>query len=282
MSSMQGKTVIVTGASRGIGAGIARHLASRGARVACAARTEHEGDHPKSPGSLETTLIEIEKLGGEAVGIRADVGVASDCERLVAEARDALGPIDVLINNAALTYFSEIADFRPDKWERSFAVNVHGPFFLSRAVLPEMQERSSGVIVNITSGASGGPGRGPYSGKPAVGGGVLYGTEKAALERFTQGLAEEVFPSGICVVALAPSAVVPTPGTAFHVDKFDSSFPTESPEMIERAAELLATAPLDRVTGRVCYSQEILLEFGWIDEGHGAGVDRPGSPYSQI
>ena len=52
--------------------------------------------------------------------------------------------------------------------------------------------------------------------------------------------------------------------------------------MIERAAELLATAPLDRVTGRVCYSQEILLEYGWIDEGHGAGVDRPGSPYSQI
>lgn len=282
MAALDGKVAIVTGASRGIGEGIARFFAREGASVACAARTAREGDHPKSPGSVETTLEAIRSEGGRAIGVLADVSKAEECERIVAETREAFGPVDVLVNNAALTYFSEIADFRPDKWERTMAVNVNGPFNMSRAALADMKPRGSGVIINISSGSSRGPGRGPYDAPPSLKGGVLYGVTKAALERLTQGLAEEVFADGVSVVALSPSAVVPTPGTAFHMDVFDNNLETEAPEMMERAALLLATTPPDKISGRVCYSQEILREFGWIEQARGANVDRPGSPYSLI
>ena len=163
-------------------------------------------------------------------------------------------------------------------------MNFHGPFILSQLALQDMVERGSGAIVNISSGAAIGPGRGPY--KEATGGergGTLYGAEKAALERFTQGLAEEVYRYGISVTCVSPSQVVPTPGTVYHNLVTGMDDPRgEPPEMMARAALLLATEPLDRVTGRVTYSQQILKEFGWIDKAQGAGVDRAGSGYSQI
>jgi citronellol/citronellal dehydrogenase len=111
----------------------------------------------------------------------------------------------------------------------------------------------------------------------------MYGASKAALERFTQGLAQEVYEHGVSVTCFSPSQVVPTPGTVFHklVDGLDDPR-GEPPEMMARAALLLATEPCDRVTGRVTYSQQILKEFGWIDEARGTGLDRAGSGYSQI
>jgi NAD(P)-dependent dehydrogenase (short-subunit alcohol dehydrogenase family) len=128
-----------------------------------------------------------------------------------------------------------------------------------------------------------GPGRGPYGGAAAVRGGTCYGAEKAALERFTQGLAEEVYAHGVSVTAVSPSQVVPTPGTVHHKLVRSMDDPRGEPAILmARAALLLATEPLDAVTGRVTYSQQILKEFGWIDEAKGRGTDRPGSGYSQI
>ena len=120
---------------------------------------------------------------------------------------------------------------------------------------------------------------------PAVGarGGTCYGAEKAALERFTQGLAAEVYPYGISVTSVAPSQVVPTPGTVHHKLVRSLDDPRgEPPALLAKATLLLATEPLDRVTGRVTYSQQILKEFGWIPEARGRGVDTPGSGYSQM
>jgi NAD(P)-dependent dehydrogenase (short-subunit alcohol dehydrogenase family) len=183
------------------------------------------------------------------------------------------------VNNAAVTFYHHVVDYPTNRWLRAWAVNVHAPFWLSRAVLPDMIERRSGAIVNISSGGAIGPGRGPYSGPPPRGR-VEYGATKAALERMTQGLAEEVYPHGITVAAVAPSLMVPTPGTTFH--SVVGTMEAESPELMPRAVLLLATEPLDRVTGRVCYSQQILAEFGWIAEARGKGVDQPGSGPSQI
>ncbi|MFP6623519.1 MAG: SDR family NAD(P)-dependent oxidoreductase, partial [Myxococcota bacterium] len=114
-------------------------------------------------------------------------------------------------------------------------------------------------------------------------GGTLYGAEKAALERFTQGLATEVYDDGISVTCVSPSQVVATPGTVHHklVDGMDDPR-AEPPEYMAKAALLLATEPLEKVAGRVTYSQEILKEFGWIEDAQGTGVDRKGSGYSQI
>jgi citronellol/citronellal dehydrogenase len=283
MGRLDGKVVVVTGASRGIGAEIARLFAAEGSRVVAAARTLREGDHPLA-GSLETTVAEIRAAGGVAEAVTANIAEPAECEKLVAATRRIYGPVDVLVNNAALTYYVPIRDYPLNKWMRSWAVNFHAPFILSQLVLPDMIPRRTGAIVNISSGAAIGPGRGPYA-DPTVGarGGTCYGAEKAALERFTQGLASEVYPHGISVTCVSPSQVVPTPGTVYHrlVKSIDD--PRGEPSVLmAQAALLLATEPLDRVTGRVTYSQQILKEFGWLADARGRGVDMRGSGYSEI
>jgi NAD(P)-dependent dehydrogenase (short-subunit alcohol dehydrogenase family) len=283
MGRLDGKVVVVTGASRGIGADIARLFAAEGGRVVCAARTLEEGQHPLA-GSLATTVAAIRETGGEAHAVAANIAEPAECERLIREARARCGPVDVLVNNAALTYYVPVKDYPVSKWLRSWAVNFQAPFVLSQLVLSDMIPRRRGAIVNISSGSAIGPGRGPYP-DPAVGarGGTCYGAEKAALERFTQGLASEVYQYGVSVTSVAPSQVVPTPGTVYHrlVSGLDDPR-GEPPALMAQAALLLATEPLDRVSGRVTYSQQILREFGWIDQARGRGVDSRGSGYSEI
>ena len=283
MGKLDGRVALVTGASRGIGQTIAELFASEGARVVCAARTLNEGEH-RFEGSLARTVGSIRAAGGEALPVTADVSEERDCLRLIEEARAAFGPVDILVNNAALNYYVPIVDYATNRWIRSFAVNVHGPFMLSKAVLPEMIERQRpSAIVNISSGAAIGPGRGPYADQ-TVRGGTMYGASKAALERFTQGLAQEVARHGnIAVTAVSPSRVVPTPGTVFHKLVSGMDDPRgEAPELMARAALLLATEPVTTVNGRVTYSQQILEELGWIESAGGRGVDTAGSGYSQI
>ncbi len=280
MGKLDGKVAVVTGASRGIGKAISTLFAAEGARVVCAARTLGEGEH-KLGGSINETVSEIRKSGGEAIGVQTDVSSESSCENLVNTARKEFGPVEVLVNNAALNYYIPIKDYPVQRWVRAFAVNVHGPFMLSQKVLPDMIERGQGAIVNVSSGAAIGPGRGPYK-SPGTGG-TMYGASKAALERFTQGLAQEVYQYGISVTCLSPSKVVPTPGTVYHklVTGYDDPR-GEPPDMMARAILLLATEPLDKITGRVTYSQAILKEFGWIEKAEGRGIEIKGTGYSQI
>jgi len=283
MGRLDGKVAIVTGASRGIGMAIAQLFAKEGARVVCAARTLKEGEHKLLEGSLTTTVSEIRISGGTALAVQADLSKEEDCTRLISISREAFGPIDILVNNAAVSYFFPIEYMTTKQWDTSWAVGPRAIFILTREVLPDMLERNSGAIVNISSAAAIGPGRGPYKKPPLVRYGVKYGTQKAAIERFTQGLAEEVYKHGISITALAPSQVVATPGTVFYKMANGPNDPRAEPlEMMARAALLLATEPLDKVTGRVTYSQQILKEFGWINEAKGMGVDQPGSGYSQI
>jgi NAD(P)-dependent dehydrogenase (short-subunit alcohol dehydrogenase family) len=151
-------------------------------------------------------------------------------------------------------------------------------------VLEDMIPRASGSIVNVSSGAAIGPGRGPYK-TQQLGGGTCYGAEKAALERFTQGLAAEVYDNGVSVTCFSPSQVVPTPGTVHHHLVRGLDDPRGEPTSImAKAALLLATEPLEKVSGRVTYSQQILKEFGWLDDAKGIGVDPAmrGSGYSRI
>jgi len=283
MKRLDGKVVVVTGASRGIGAEVAALLAAEGGRVVCAARTLREGEHPLA-GSLETTVADIRKVGGEAHAVTANIAEPAECEKLMEAARKTYGPVDVLVNNAALTYFVPIKDYAVNKWLASWNVNVHAPFVLSQLVLRDMVPRKSGAIVNIGSGAAIGPGRGPYPDAAAgARGGTCYGAQKAALERFTQGLAAEVYAHGVSVTCVSPSQVVPTPGTVYHKLVKGMDDPRgERPDLMAKAVLLLATEPLDRVTGRVTYSQQILKEFGWITEARGRGVDTPGTGYSSI
>ncbi|MGK0173462.1 MAG: citronellol/citronellal dehydrogenase, partial [Gammaproteobacteria bacterium] len=274
MGKLDGRVALITGASRGIGQAIAELYAAQGARIVCAARTLNEGDH-QLEGSLTRTVDNIRTSAGEAIAVTVDISDEADCLRLVDEAKNAFGPVDILVNNAALNYYIPIVDYPTSRWMRSFAVNVHAPFMLSKAVLPDMISGGrASAIINVSSGSAIGPGRGPYEDQIARGG-TMYGATKAALERFTQGLAQEVAQHGnIAVSAYSPSQVVPTPGTVFHklVEGIDDPR-GEHPDLMARTALLLASEPIERVNGRVTYSQQILKEFGWIETAQGRGVD---------
>ncbi len=283
MGKLDGRIAIVTGASRGIGEEIAKLFASEGARVVCAARTLNEGDHKMLTGSLAGTVAQIEKAGGKAVAVAVDVSRVEECERLVMAAETAFGVPDILVNNAALTYYKNIIDYNPKHWAKAFEVNVHAPFNLSRLVLPGMLRVGRGSIVNISSGSAIGPGRAPFVGARPVQGGTMYGATKAALERFTQGLAQEVAENGLSVTALSPSQTVATPGTVYHKLMASMDDPRGEPmSYMARAALLLASEPASKINGRVTYSQQILGEYGLIENPKGRGVDTKGSGYSQI
>src|SRR5215475_2772126 len=150
--ALKGKVALVTGASRGIGAAIATRFAMEGANVVVSARTAEDGES-RLPGTLHDTVERVRKAGGSATFIKADLAQAAERERLIEEAVAAYGPIDILVNNAAITYFMPVADFPEKRFKLMMEVQVYAPFHLSQLVLPSMRERKQGWIVNISSGA---------------------------------------------------------------------------------------------------------------------------------
>lgn len=259
MGSLDGKVAIVTGASRGIGADIARRFGEEGASVAVAARTARP-DQSQFAGTIEEVAEEIRKGGSNAIAVPTNLGKPEERERLVAETEAKLGPVDILVSNAAVTFFVPVLDFEPKRYDLMFEVQVKAPFHLAQLVLPGMKERGSGWILNISSRAAIHPTLPPTqrSGR----GGTVYGMVKAALERFTTGLAAEVYDDNIAVNVLSPNKVVPTAGTIFHhltTEGDPNSEPTSV--MAEAALALCNVEPTSR-TGRIAYSQDLLNEFG--------------------
>jgi NAD(P)-dependent dehydrogenase (short-subunit alcohol dehydrogenase family) len=250
--------VLVTGASRGIGTAIAERFAADGARVAVSARTVDDGDHPL-PGSLAATVRGIVARGGEAVAVAADLSLSADRKRLVDEVSDRLGAIDVLVNNAAVTWFEPVETFDERHYALMFEVQVKAPFDLSRRVLPAMREKKQGWILNISSGAARHPRPDARRGR----GSAVYGMCKAALERFTTGLAAEVHEHGIAVNALSPSGLVATPGVVHHgLQRNVPEAFIEPVEVMAEAAWLLCTGDPATMTGLVTYSRSLLEERG--------------------
>lgn len=261
MGEMSGKVALVTGASRGIGAAIAARFAGAGASVAVTARTVHEGDH-RFVGSLDTLVERIRSEGATVLAIPADLSVAADRARVVAEATDQLGPIDVLVNNAAITYYGLVESFSEKRFRLMFEVQVRAPFELAQLVLGGMRERKRGWIVNVSSASSHHP-QGPPFDEPRGGGATVYGMCKAALERFTTGLASEVYNDGIAVNVVSPSGLVLTPGVLYHrLDQFTPPERYEAAEVTAEAVYVLANGDPATLTGKVTYARQLLDEVG--------------------
>ena len=141
---LAGKVAVVTGASRGIGEAIARRYAMEGAKVVVSARTVEASEH-YLPGTITETVEHIKAAGGEALAVRADLAQAEDRHNLIKAAQDAFGHVDILVNNAAITYFIPVSEFPEKRFRLMMEVQVWAPFELTQLVLPGMREQGSGM-----------------------------------------------------------------------------------------------------------------------------------------
>jgi 3-oxoacyl-[acyl-carrier protein] reductase len=180
---------LVTGGARGIGAAIALALAKTGAAVAVNYRERAD--------AAEAVVAKIKAMGGRAMSVAADVSQSAAVAAMVEQIANALGPIDILINNAGIAIVRGVDDLTEAEFDRTIAVNLKSAFLCTQAVLPAMRARKWGRIVNITSGAARGAG--------AIG--VHYNASKAGMEGLTRGYAARLVKEGITVNAVAPSLI---------------------------------------------------------------------------
>jgi len=188
MANLQGKVALVTGASKGIGAGIARELASRGAAVAV--------NYSGSKAAAEKLVADIKAAGGKAVAVQADLSNPDSIGPFVEKVARELGPIDVLVNNAGVYEFGAIDTVTPEHFHKQFNLNVLGLLLTTQAALKHFNPEG-GSIINIGSVAADG-----------VGGGSVYSATKGAVDSITAALAQELGPRKIRVNSLNPVMVV--------------------------------------------------------------------------
>ncbi len=184
---LRGKVALVTGASRGVGSAVAVALAAAGASVACAARSTAAAPQ-RTPGTLDETVARVEEAGGRAIAVPTNLADPAEVEAMVERTVAELGRLDILVNNAAITFVGDI-EILLARHELVMAVNLQAPLIASRAALPHMRVASGGRILNVSSVAA----LMPYPGL------MSYGISKIALERLTVDLARQVAADGIAV-----------------------------------------------------------------------------------
>ena len=239
MSATTHRVALVTGAARGIGREIALTLAGRGMAVAvCDLAPE-----------VKATAAAIQALGVPAAAALADVSQEADVARAAAELTASLGPVDVLGNNAGIFYNKSLVDLNVAEWDRSFAVNVRGAFLFCKQLVPGMQERRRGLVVNLSSiwGVKGGPDR------------IAYVASKHAVIGLTRGLAEECRPYRVRVNAVCPGPVDTGMNAGWQGDKGSWMQPRHVADVVG----FLCDETADGITGAA------IEVFGW---GRPAGL----------
>jgi citronellol/citronellal dehydrogenase len=258
MGSCEGKVAFVTGGSRGIGRAIAQRLVAEGASVVLSA--SRLGAHGQLVGTLEEAVSEIQAAGGKASAIASDLGDERARAGLIERAGEAFGPVDILVNNAATAKMVLPSQTTNEQRRFMYEINLNAPIDLALQAIPSMRERGGGWILNITSASAAQPAVPYRDSKIAAHVITAYGATKAALDRYTQGLAHEVAEDEIFVNAMAPVAIVLTQGADYVRD-----IARKNPDMAE-PVEMMAEATLELCTGRhvgeVVFSRDILHRVG--------------------
>ena len=258
---LTGKTALVTGSSRGIGRAIAQRLAAEGATVAVtarahtASRSTRAGSAVALPGTIDETIALIEEAGGSAFGLTADLEDAAARCGLVDAVLDRAGRIDILINNAGFADYALVEDMSLETFDRTVEHYLRTPFVLTKAATPHMRKQGGGWIVNIGSVTGVAPVL-PYREYNKTAGDVIYASCKAALHRFTQGVAAELLDDNIAVNCVGPSTAIRTPGAAQLIP---DAFPTEPVEYLAETVLAMCHLPAAERTGLVAFS----LHYPW-------------------
>lgn len=268
--SLAGKTILMSGGSRGIGLAIALRAASDGANIALIAKTATP--HPKLEGTIHTAAAAIEAAGGKALPIHGDVRSDEDIERAVSETLAAFGGIDIVVNNASVIDLSGSLDLTAKKYDLMQDVNVRGTFMLSRAALPALKQADNPHILSLSP---------PLNLAPKwLGGHTGYTLAKYGMTMATLGMAAEFAGDGIAANALWPETTIATAAVQFSLGGDEMMRVSRTPEICADAAYSVLTKPAREVTGQTLIVEDVLRADGVTDFSKYAAV--PGTPDEQM
>ena len=254
MRSLRGKTLFITGASRGIGKAIALRAAKDGANVAIAAKTS--APNPKLPGTIHSAAEEIEAAGGAALALQVDIREEDQVKRAVAETAERFGGIDVLVNNASAIFLAGTVDTPMKRWDLMSGVNARGTFLCSQACIPFLARSENPHILMLSP---------PLTLKPQwFAPHVAYSIAKYSMSLCVLGMAEELRDQGIAVNALWPRTIIAT--AALNLLGGDETAKHgRTPEIVADAAHAILTRPSREATGNFFIDDDVLRAEGVTD-----------------
>jgi NAD(P)-dependent dehydrogenase (short-subunit alcohol dehydrogenase family) len=261
--ALQGKVALVAGASRGIGADIAKYLAAAGARVGVAARTQEVRDR-RLPGTIHSVTQEIVDAGGTALAVTLNMrdteSINAAVETVVAE----WGRLDILVNNAAIFVPGNLETVQERHIDLSLNVNLRGYMMSMRAAVPHMRAAGGGHIINVSSRGAIPLGPGPYNEEQrSRRNDIFYGAEKIALEHFSQRQAAMLQEDNISVNLLSPQGRIRTPGNLYASnDPENPDLNFESADQMGKATVWICEQPPQAYTGNVLYDNEVCEAHG--------------------
>ncbi|MBM4415718.1 MAG: SDR family NAD(P)-dependent oxidoreductase [Chloroflexi bacterium] len=259
--AIDGRVALVAGASRGIGADIARHLARAGAKVAVAARTETQQD-PRLPGTIHSVAQDITSAGGTALPVVLNMRDPESIEAAVQRVVGEWGRVDILVNNAAIFVPGDLYAVQPRHINVAWEVNVRGYILTMKACAPHMKAAGGGRIINLSSRGAIPPGPGPY-GEVTQPADIFYGSEKSYIEHFSQEMGRLLQRDGISVNVLAPQGGVRTPGLLFFQnDPQNPITEFESADNMGKAAVWICEQPPTALNGSILYDGDVVREHG--------------------
>ena len=256
MQSLKGKTLFVTGASRGIGLGIAKRAARDGANVAIVAKTQEP--NPKLEGTVATAAAEVEEAGGRALALACDIRSEDEIERAVAATVEAFGGIDICVNNASALSLSPIEETTTKRLDLMLGVNTRGTFLVTKACLPHLRKASNPHVLVLSP---------PLDMKPQwFAGHVAYSITKYAMSMCVLGLAEELKRDGIAVNALWPRTTVATAAIRNVLGGEAVVRMSRTPDIVGDAAHLVFQQPAKSFTGQFLLDDSFLYEVGGVTD----------------